>query len=50
MPWAEYATVNERHRVFGVELHRVPLELEALKQTILASTLPMREGLARQYA
>ena len=50
LPWAEYAIVHERHGVLGVELHWVPLDLDALTQTILASDLPMRDWLARQYA
>jgi predicted phosphodiesterase len=50
LPWAEYAIVHGRHGRVGVELRRVPMDLDALKQTILASTLPMREWLARQYA
>lgn len=49
LPWAEYAIVQEHRGALGVELHRVPLDLDVLTRTILASALPMRAWLARQY-
>ena len=40
LPWAEYAIVNWFDGVLGVELRRVPVDLEAVKQATLDSDLP----------
>lgn len=50
LPWAEYAIVHWHQGALSVGLRRVPLDLDTLTRTIMASTLPMRAWLARQYA
>ena len=40
LPWAEYTIVNWVGGVLGVELRRVPIDLDAVKQATLASDMP----------
>jgi len=40
LPWAEYAIVNWAEGVLGVELRRVPIDLDAVKQAAIVSAYP----------
>jgi hypothetical protein len=40
LPWAEHAIVNWANGTLGVELRRVPIDLEAVKQAALTSDMP----------
>jgi predicted phosphodiesterase len=40
LPWAEYAIVNWTEGVLGIELRRVPIDLDAVKQAALTSAYP----------
>ena len=40
MPWAEYAVVNWIDGRLGVEFHRIPIDLDAVKQAALDSNMP----------
>ena len=40
LPWAEYAIINWLHGVLSVEFRRVPVDMEAIKQAALASSMP----------
>jgi len=50
LPWAEYAIVNSHNGVIGIELRRVPLDPDALRQRASASDVPLRGWLIQQYA
>ncbi len=40
LPWAEYAIVDWTDGVLGIELRRVPIDLDTIKQAALASDMP----------
>lgn len=40
LPWAEYAILDWRDGVLGVELRRVPIDLDEVKRAALASGMP----------
>ncbi len=40
MPWAEYAIVDWTNGNLGVELRRVSIDLDAVKQAALDSDMP----------
>jgi putative phosphoesterase len=46
---AEYALVEARGAAVEVSLHRVPLDLEALRASVQGSTMPLAPGLLAQY-
>ncbi len=50
MPYAEYAVVESRAGVVDVSLRRVPFDTAALHHAILATDIPLRPMLAKQYA
>jgi hypothetical protein len=49
-PWAEYAIINTESRVLNVELCRIPFDVEAHIESILASGMPHAEWLASRYS
>jgi predicted phosphodiesterase len=40
LPWAEYALVNWAGGILSIELRRVPIDLDAVKQAALTSDMP----------
>lgn len=40
MPWAEYTILNWKHGVLGVELRRVPINLNELRKVVEESKMP----------
>jgi diadenosine tetraphosphatase ApaH/serine/threonine PP2A family protein phosphatase len=40
LPWAEYTIVSCEKRVLGIEPRRVPIDVEAVVQAVLASGMP----------
>ena len=49
LPWAEYAIVHWVDGVLGVELRRVPVDLDAVKQATLASDMPYAASWADEW-
>jgi len=49
LPHAEYATVEANDGRVSVSLHRVPLELRALREAAQMSAVPLRALLMQQY-
>lgn len=47
---AEYAVVEEAAGVVGVALYRVPLDKNALQDSLAQTTNPLRDLLLQQYA
>lgn len=43
LPWCEYAIVEARAGSLAVELHRIPLDLEAHERAVRASGMPFAE-------
>ncbi|MBI3658967.1 metallophosphoesterase family protein [Candidatus Acetothermia bacterium] len=39
-PWAEYAIINYEKEKLGIELRRVPVDIQAIRQAALQSTMP----------
>jgi predicted phosphodiesterase len=50
MSHAEYATIEARSGAINVTLRRVPLDLNALRQSVAAVDNPLRDFLLEQYA
>jgi hypothetical protein len=40
LPWAEYAIISWSNGVLGIELRRVPIDFDALKQATMTSGNP----------
>lgn len=40
LPWAEYAVLNWHNDILGVELRRVPIDMEKIRQAAASSDLP----------
>jgi hypothetical protein len=47
--WAEYAIVNLQNGTLGVELRRVPFDLDAMRKSLLASDIPLKGWLSLQF-
>ncbi len=40
MPWAEYAIIDQTNGVMSIDLRHVPIDLDAIKQAALNSSMP----------
>ena len=49
-PWAEYAVLASEEGWLGLEFRRVPLDIAALVEAIMASGRPGAEAMAAEYA
>ena len=47
---AEYAIVEEVRGVVGVAMYRVPLDKNAMRDSLAQTTNPLRDWLIQQYA
>jgi hypothetical protein len=48
--WAEYAVISVEGDALGVEFRRVPFDLKAFLQAILASGMPHADWLAKEWS
>src|SRR5262249_4645695 len=48
-PWAEYAVLTSEEALLSLEFRRVPLDAQALIESILASGRPYAQEMAAQY-
>ena len=49
LPWAEYAIVHWAKQVLDIDLRRVSVDIDAVKQAALTSTMPGRDEWARRW-
>lgn len=49
LPWAEYAIITYIHGVLAVEMRRVPVDMSAIKQAALNSTMPEADEWIRNW-
>ena len=42
-PWAEYALIHYEKKQLGIEVRRVPVDIQAVKQAALQSSMPHKE-------
>ena len=47
---AEYATIEAADGRVSVSLHRLPLDVSALREAVQASDVPLRDLLIQQYS
>ena len=49
MPWAEYSIVTSEHNSISVELHRIPVDMKAIKQAGIDARMPETSAWLRNW-